>query len=190
MSLPTTTARYTIDFDKQLDGLTLEASAPLPKLGPDDCLVQIQAVSLNYRDIAMPLGLYPGAKKNNIVPTSDSAAVVLAVGAQVSEFKPGDKVCNTFFLDFEDGYISPEARQTSLGGLKDGPLAKYAVFPSKSLVFAPASLTPMQSSTLPCAALTAWNALFGVQGRSLQADDWILAEGTGGVSIVSENAQV
>lgn len=183
MTLPTTTARYTIDFKEGLDGLTLESSAQLPKLGPNDCLIQVHAVSLNYRDIAMPLGNYPGKFIDHIVPTSDSAGVVVAVGSSVTEFKAGDKVCNTFFLDYEDGYIQPAQRSTSLGGVNDGPLAKYVAFPAKALVHAPASLSALQNSTLPCAALTAWNALFGLEGRKLKAGGWILAQGTGGVSM-------
>lgn len=183
MTLPTTTARYTIDFSKGLDGLALEQSSPLPELGANDCLIQVHAVSLNYRDIAMPLGLYPAKFNNHVVPTSDCAGLVLAVGSSVTEFKAGDAVCNTFFLDYEDGYISAAARQTNLGGLNDGPLRKYAVFPSGALVHAPASLNALQNSTLPCAALTAWNALFAIEGRELKAGDWVLAQGTGGVSM-------
>lgn len=183
MTLPTTTARYTIDFKKGLDGLNLELSTPLPEIGPNDCLVQIHAVSLNYRDIAMPMGRYPAKVNDGVVPTSDSAGVVLAVGSSVTEFKAGDKVCNTFFSDWQDGYITPAIRQTSLGGLKDGPLSKYVVFPSKGLVHAPGSLTALQNATLPCAAVTAWNALFGLEGRRLQAGEWVLTQGTGGVSV-------
>lgn len=183
MTLPTTTARYTIDFKRGLDGLTLESSARLPDLGPNDCLVQIHAVSLNYRDIAMPMGRYPGKFRDDVVPTSDGAGVLLAVGSSVTDFKVGDKVCNIFFPDWQDGYITPAIRQSSLGGLKDGPLSKYIVFPAKGLVHAPGSLTAVQNATLPCAAVTAWNALFGLEGRRLQAGEWVLTQGTGGVSV-------
>lgn len=185
MALPVTTDEYRIDFSQGLDGLRMICDVPLPKLGPNDCFVQIEAVSLNYRDIAMPLGLYPAAKVNNVVPTSDGAGVILAVGTKVKDFKVGDKVCNTFFRDFENGFVSYEAKQSSLGGLNDGPLRKHAVFAESALVHAPPSLTSRENSTLTCAALTAWNALFGLEGRTLQPGQSVLTQGTGGVSLVS-----
>lgn len=183
MALPTASARYTIDFSRRVDGLTLEAFAPIPQLGPDDCLIKVQAVSLNYRDIAMALRRYPAKYKDKVVPTSDGAGIVIGVGSNVTEFNIDDKVCNTFFLDYQDGHMTERARQTSVGGLNDGPLRKHAVFSSRALVHTPASLNAFQSSTLPCAALTAWNALHGLQGRKLQPGDWVLTQGTGGVSL-------
>lgn len=183
-SLPATTKGYTIDFNAgSFDGLRLSDSMPVSALGPHDCLVAIEAVSLNYRDIAMPLGLYPAPRKDNVIPCSDSAGIVVAVGSEVRDFKAGDKVCPTFFQDYEDGFATKQGRASSLGGLNDGVLRKHAVFSDKGLVKLPTYLTPVEASTLPCAALTAWNALFGVEGRKLKAGDWVLTQGTGGVSI-------
>ena len=182
--IPTTTSRYTIDFAKGFDGLQIQHDVPIRDLGDSECLIRIKAVSLNYRDIAMPLGIYPGVSKSGLVPTSDSAGTVVKVGSAVTGFKEGDKVCNTFFLDWEDGPITPEVRKTSLGALNDGPLSRYVVFPAKSLVHAPKHLNERQASTLPCAALTAWSALFGLEGCKLQAGQCVLTQGTGGVSLV------
>lgn len=184
---PKTTSQWKIDFPKGLDGLRLERDVPLLEIGPDDCLVRFEAVSLNYRDIAMPLGLYPMTMTNTVVPTSDGAGTILEIGSDVRDFKAGDKVCNTFFLDWEDGLITSKFRTTSLGGSNDGPLRKHAVFPAKALVLAPSHLDARQSSTLPCAALTAWNSLFGLEGRKLQRGQTVLTQGTGGVSIVGFN---
>lgn len=131
----------------------------------------------------MPLGLYPGSFHPNTIPTSDAAGVVLAVGSAVTEFRPGDRVCNTFFLDFSSGYPTPTALQSSLGGLHDGMLRKHAVVPEKALVHAPSHLSMVEASTLPCAGLTAWNALFGLEGRVVKEGDWVLTQGTGGVSL-------
>ena len=156
---------------------------PVPPLGPKNVLVAMQAVSLNYRDIAMPLRLYPAYTKDDVVPCSDGAGTVLAIGSDVNALKAGDKVCPTFFQDFEDGYATKESRATSLGGLNDGVLRKHAVFNERGLIKVPDFLNAKEASTLPCAALTAWNALFGVEGRALKAGDWVLTQGSGGVSI-------
>ncbi|KIX95223.1 uncharacterized protein Z520_09139 [Fonsecaea multimorphosa CBS 102226] len=185
MEVPTTTSGYRIDLTAgSFDGLRLDTSMPVAApLGAHDCLVAMHAVSLNYRDIAMPLRLYPAYTKEDVVPCSDGAGVVLAVGDSVTSLKIGDKVCPTFFQDFEDGYPTRESRASSLGGLNDGVLRRHAVFGAKGLIKVPRFLTAREASTLPCAALTAWNALFGVEGRALKPGDWVLTQGTGGVSV-------
>ncbi|OQV06254.1 Alcohol dehydrogenase GroES-like domain-containing protein [Cladophialophora immunda] len=183
-STPAITSGYRIDLTAgSFDGLRLDTSLPVASLGPHDCLVAIHAVSLNYRDIAMPLRLYPAYTKEDVVPCSDGAGVVVAVGSQVESLKVGDKVCPTFFQDFEDGYPTKESRATSLGGLNDGVLRKHAVFGERGLIKLPGFLSAREASTLPCAALTAWNTLFGVEGRALKRGDWVLTQGSGGVSI-------
>ncbi|OAG36778.1 hypothetical protein AYO21_09051 [Fonsecaea monophora] len=183
-STPTTTAGYRIDLTAgNFDGLKLETSMPIPSLGPHDCLVAMRAVSLNYRDIAMPLRIYPAYTREDVVPCSDGAGVVVAVGSGVKSFAVGDKVCPTFFQDFEDGYPTKESRATSLGGLNDGVLRRHAVFAERGLIKVPGFLSAREASTLPCAALTAWNALFGVEGRALKQGDWVLTQGSGGVSV-------
>ena len=131
----------------------------------------------------MTSGAYPNAIKTTLVPCSDSAGTILEVGHEVSDFQVGDKVCNTFFQRHESGLMTPEARTTSLGSTNDGVLRKYGVFPDIGLVHAPKTLTAVESSTLPCAALTAWNSLFGLEGRKVKAGECVLTQGTGGVSI-------
>ncbi|KAJ9607479.1 hypothetical protein H2200_007557 [Cladophialophora chaetospira] len=183
-SLPTTTSGYRIDLTAgSFDGLRLDETIPVPELGARDVLITLQAVSLNYRDIAMPLRLYPAYTKEDVVPCSDGSGIVLAVGSEVKALKAGDKVCPTFFQDFEDGYATKESRATSLGGLNDGVLRKHAVFNEKGLIKLPDFLSAQEASTLPCAALTAWNALFGVEGRALKPGHWVLTQGSGGVSL-------
>lgn len=181
-NLPTHMSQWTCRPSKGFDGLTL-GTAPLPSLRPDDCLVHISYVSLNYRDVAMCKGVYPSPTKDVLVPCSDSAGTVVAVGQDVGLFKVGDQVCPLFFQHFESGLLTQAQRTTSLGALNDGVLRQYAAFPQTGLVKAPASLSLMGASTLPCAALTAWNALFGLEGRRLQAGQTVLTQGTGGVSL-------
>ena len=179
---PTSTAQWTLDVKSGIDGLHLQDST-IPPVGGHDCLVKVEAVSLNYRDVAMASGAYPNAIKNNLIPCSDSAGTVLEVGHEVKDFRVGDKVCNTFFQRYDSGLMTPEARTTSLGSTNDGVLRRYGVFPAAGLVHAPKTLTAVESSTLPCAALTAWNALFGLEGRKVKAGECVLTQGTGGVSI-------
>ena len=106
----TTTSGYRIDFTAgSFDGLRLDESIPVLELGAHDVLISVQAVSLKYRDIAMPLRLSPAYTKEDVVPCSDGAGTMLAVGSDVKALKAGDKVCPISFQDFEDGYAAKEA---------------------------------------------------------------------------------
>ncbi|KAI5460429.1 hypothetical protein BGZ63DRAFT_472932 [Mariannaea sp. PMI_226] len=187
MSLPPSTKAWTVTgiHKDSFDGLQLESSVPVPELGDHDVLVQIEAVSLNYRDLAIPKGLYPFAMKTPVIAGSDSAGTVLAVGAKVTGFSVGEKVCTLFNELHQVNPITPGAVGSGLGGAVDGTLRKYGVFPEHGLVVAPLSLNAVQASTLTCAPLTAWNALYGLQSKAVKAGDWVLTQGTGGVSLAA-----
>ncbi|KAK2925416.1 Polyketide synthase, enoylreductase domain [Fusarium oxysporum f. sp. vasinfectum] len=166
MATPATTRAWSIrEIDtNSFDGLELKESVPLPKLGDHDVLVQIEAVSLNYRELAIPRGLYPFAMSLPVVPGSDSSGIAVAVGPKVTSIsKVG----------------------SGLGGAIDGTLRNYGVFPEHGLVQAPQSLSAIEASTLTCAPLTAWNALYGLQSKAVRAGDWVLTQGTGGVSLAA-----
>ena len=149
-------------------------------LGPRDVLVAIRAVSLNYRDRIAWRNL-AGRNVDGRVPASDGSGEVLAVGAEVSQWKPGDRVAGCFFPRWQSGRFDLAHHQYDLGGTLDGMLREQAVLHEDALVRIPSHLDPIQASTLPCAALTAWNALV-VRGR-LTAGESVLVLGTGGVSI-------
>ena len=182
-ALPTHGAQYTITIPSDPPNLTLHPSERLPLIYPKQCLIHNEAISLNYRDIAMPLNLYPASTKPTVVPCSDCCGTILAIGDDVSDFAVGDRVCTTFFQDYVSGYLTAKGKKSSLGGLNDGVLREYAVFPETGLVRAPRNLSAVEASTLPCAAVTAWNALFGLEGRKVKTGDWVLTQGSGGVSI-------
>ncbi|CAI0644229.1 unnamed protein product [Colletotrichum noveboracense] len=165
------------------DGFQLVDDVPVSALGDHDVLVHIEAVSLNVRDLAIPRGLYPFAMKTPVIAGSDGAGTVLAVGPKVETFTAGDKVCTLFNELHQTNPITPEAVGSGLGGAVDGTLRKYAVFPDHGLVTAPSTLSSIEASTLTCAALTAWNALFGL--KKLNAGEWVLIQGTGGVSLAA-----
>ena len=121
--------------------------------------------------------------RDHIVPGSDGAGVVEATGSRVTRFKPGDKVVTLFNQDHLAGPITIGIRNTGLGGLLDGTLRKYGTFHEQGLVAMPVTLDFQQASTLSCAAVTAWNAFYGLESRALKPGDIVLTQGTGGVSI-------
>ncbi|MFY2640796.1 zinc-dependent alcohol dehydrogenase family protein [Achromobacter insuavis] len=149
--------------------------------GPFEVRVRIKAVSLNFRDLMVARGDYLKVAGSPVVPASDAAGEVLAVGAGVTRFKAGDRVMGAFLPDWIDGEPTPANTARAPGAASDGVLAGEVVFSEHSLVAIPDSLSDEQAATLPCAAVTAWNALF-VAGRA-RAGQTALLLGTGGVSI-------
>ncbi|KAI4094005.1 MAG: hypothetical protein LQ344_002450 [Seirophora lacunosa] len=180
---PTTTKQWTVAGKSGFDSLKFEEKAQIPQLGEHDVLVHFHYVSLNYRDLIIPKGKYPFPTKDNVIPGSDGAGTVEAVGTRVQQFKPGDKVVTLFNQAHYAGPISLEIVGTGLGGAYDGTLRQYGTFEENGLVHMPATLDFKQGSTLPCAALTAWNGLYGLESKALKPGDTVLTQGTGGVSI-------
>lgn len=171
--------RYLLDSTKGLDGLKLEeAETPSPQRG--EVLVRIRANSLNFRDTIMLKGGYPRNQQNPVVPLSDMAGEVAATGDSVTRFKKGDRVAANFMRDWIGGALSERVLWSGYGGGIDGFLCEYAVVPEGTLVHVPEHLSFEEAATLPCAALTAWNALTAAGTR---AGDTVLLLGTGGVSI-------
>ncbi|RKG56348.1 NAD(P)-dependent alcohol dehydrogenase [Corallococcus sp. CA054B] len=154
--------------------------APQTQPGPGQALVRIHAVSLNYRDLIIARGTYPGLKLP-LIPCSDGAGEVVAVGSGVTRVKVGDRVAPTFFQVWTDGERTPEKVAHALGGSVPGVLAEYVCLDAEGLVLLPDWLSYEEGSTLPCAAVTAWNAL--VPQGGLKRGQTVLAQGTGGVSI-------
>ncbi|KAF2473881.1 alcohol dehydrogenase [Lindgomyces ingoldianus] len=180
---PSTAKQWTIEGKDGFESLKLNEQAPVPQLGDKDVLVKIHAVSLNYRDLIIPKGKYPFGVKDGVVPGSDGAGTVEAVGSRVTRFKPGDKVVTLFSQGHLGGSLDSHSIATGLGGAVDGTLREYAAFDEQGLVHMPANLNWLEASTLSCAAVTAWNALYGLESRALKPGDTVLTQGTGGVSI-------
>lgn len=155
---------------------------PDPKPGRSEVLVRVRAASLNFRDLAVLRGLYPGPPMaENLIPLSDGAGEVVAVGEGVTRFRPGDRVAATFFQVWING--RPPAGLAALGAAPvNGMLAEHVVLHEDGLVALPQALSFEEGATLPCAAVTAWHALM-VAGKPIKPGDSVLALGTGGVSI-------
>jgi NADPH:quinone reductase-like Zn-dependent oxidoreductase len=128
-------------------------------------------------------GLYPFALNIPVVPGSDSAGIVLATGPKVYKVAKGDRVCTLFNEHHQANPLTSEAAASGFGGAIDGTLREYAVIGDHALVKAPSSLNAIEASTLTCAPLTAWNALYGLQSKAVKAGEWVLTQGTGGVSL-------
>lgn len=163
-----------------IDELALtERETPTPNA--NEVLVKFHAASLNYRDLMMVNGWYNPRLKMPLVPFSDGAGEVVAVGESVSRFKVGDRVCPIFHQNWIDGEINFGKAKKALGGDVDGCLREFGVFDENGLIHIPQHLSYEQASTLPCAAVTAWNAL-AVSGK-VKSGDFVLLQGTGGVSL-------
>jgi NADPH:quinone reductase-like Zn-dependent oxidoreductase len=172
---------YEIEQPTGIEGLVLNTKRPVPEAGPGEIKVQVRATSLNYRDLLVARGAYRGALKPSLIPLSDGAGEVVDVGPGVSRFKLGDRVVGVFFQGWTAGVVTAEATARALGGAIDGMLAEYVILPELGAIRVPAHLTDEQAATLPCAALTAWNAI--VEMGRIKAGETVLLLGTGGVSL-------
>ena len=172
---------YVIPKPAGIDSLTLVDRAE-PKPGPRQVLVRVKATSLNYRDLITVEGQYArAAPKPDLIPLSDGAGEVVAVGPGVSRLKAGDRVAGCFMQKWVGGEIDTAAQASAMGGAIDGMLAEYAVLEEDGAVLLPKHLSYEEGATLPCAAVTAWHAL--VEIGEIKAGDTVLVQGSGGVSI-------
>lgn len=161
-----------------IDSLEL-VERPIPALAPGEVLVRLRAVSFNYRDLLMVKGLYNPKLRLPRIPCSDGAGEVADVGAAVTLWRPGDRVAAIFMQNWIEGPLTPAKSRGALGGDIDGMLSEYVVLPETGLVALPEHLSFQEASTLPCAAVTAWNAL---AAGDIKPGASVLIQGTGGVS--------
>ena len=137
--------------------------------------------SLNYRDLMIAGGQYGPGVALPLVPLSDGAGEITAVGAAVTKWKPGDRVAGTFFQRWQHGPCRPEVFASALGGAMNGLLAEYVALLEDGVIAIPDHMSFEEAATLPCAALTSWQAL--VTRGHVSSGQTVLALGTGGVSV-------
>ncbi|MFN9356115.1 MAG: zinc-dependent alcohol dehydrogenase family protein [Alphaproteobacteria bacterium] len=160
------------------DKLVLETRKD-PAPGPGEILVRVRASSLNFHDLAVVYGMIPVA--DGRIPMSDGAGDVVAVGARVKAFKPGDQVLSTFFPNWAGGGPALERVMGVPGDHVDGFAAEHVAMPATAFTRIPKGWSLTEAATLPCAALTAWRAL--IVDAAIRPGSVVLTQGTGGVSI-------
>jgi len=173
---------YQILPGNNIDGLQC-VDFPERELAPGEVRMRVHAVSLNYRDLMVASGNYLVNVDDPIIPCSDGAGEVLAVGSGVTRLQVGDRVAGSFFPHWHDGRSTPEKIRHALGGDVDGMLAEEVILHEDALVKIPPQLSFVEASTMPCAGVTAWNAIF-VSSNAIQPGDTVLLLGTGGVSVL------
>ena len=171
---------YEITSGPQMPGLIQVQRTTAAPVGKE-VQIRMRAVALNFRDLMIAEGSYLSTSEKSVIPCSDGAGEVVAVGATVTRFRVGDRVMSSFFPDWIDGSPTPSNTKATMGADRDGVLAEQVVLHEDALVAIPEQLSYTEAATLPCAGVTAWNALF-VEGQ-LKAGDSVLLLGTGGVSV-------
>lgn len=149
--------------------------------GPGEVRIRMHAASLNFRDQLLLTGRYPTARDGPVVPLSDGAGEVIGIGSGVTRVKPGDRVTATTITNWIDGRFDPSMGSGSIGFAIDGWLSEEVVLPETALVVIPETLSYRAAATLPCAGVTAWNAV--IETARIGPGDSVLALGTGGVSM-------
>lgn len=152
---------------------------PSPVPGPGDVVVRMGVVALNFRDLQVISGAR--AVKLPLVPLSDACGTVVSLGDGVTRWRIGDRVMPTFVQGWNSGPQPLDDSLPTLGGPLDGSLREEAAWPSENLVAVPANTDDAAAATLPCAAVSAWNALF--VAAQTKPGDIVLVQGTGGVSL-------
>jgi NADPH:quinone reductase-like Zn-dependent oxidoreductase len=171
---------YELQSNAGIDALKL-VERPDPQPDVNQVLVRVKATSLNYRDLIVAQGQYGSGVKYPLIPMSDGAGEVVAVGDGVTRVKIGDRVAGIFFQNWISGELTKQKMKSDLGGGINGMLAEYVVLHQDGLVILPDHLSYEEGATLPCAGVTAWHAL--VTKGNISEGETVLLLGTGGVSI-------
>ncbi len=171
---------YRLEKTGSLDNLSLNQEAD-PTPGAHDVVIRVRANALNYRDLMVMGGSYRVPPKPRVIPLSDGAGEIVAVGSAVKRIKIGDRVAGAFFQGWMGGHIAAEHLSTDMGGSIDGMLSEFVVLNEQGVVKIPVHLSFEEAATLPCAAVTAWCCL--TDQRQLMPGDTVLTLGSGGVSV-------
>lgn len=159
----------------------IETEQPQPSVG--ELRIKIMATSINARDLMIASGHYPAPTAEQLIPLSDGAGIVTAIGEGIEGFNINDRVVIPFNPAYLDGRREPWMFLHALGALDNGVLAEEIVQKATAVVKLPDNISFETAACFPCAGVTAWNALFE-SGRLLLGDN-VLIIGTGGVSLIA-----
>ena len=162
-----------------LDTLEIDTSASAPPPGPGEISVRLRAASLNFRDLLVATGVFP--VRDGLIPLSDGAGEVIAVGDGVRDFAVGDAVVSTFHPKWLDGHRERDELDNAPGGPADGFACEEATRPATHFTRAPKGWSHAEAATLTCAGVTAWRAL--ITDGAVKPGATVLVQGTGGVSL-------
>ena len=154
----------------------------MPEVGPTDILVRVRAASINKRDLHILEGTYPLPPRCGVIPLSDGAGEVVAVGERVARFRAGDRVAGNYFARWKSGPLDIDVSD-QLGCTIDGMLTQFAVLDHEWAVSIPNHLSWEEAATLPCAGVTAWNCINGPV--PVTSGQTVLTIGSGGVSTLA-----
>lgn len=169
-----------IKGDWGLDNIR-EGTRPDPVAGPGEIVIKMEALSVNPRDNVVVSGGYGRHASLPLIPLCDGAGTIVDIGSGVSQFSGGELVCPTYSRTWPHGTVSLEVYSGALGMAVDGTAQEYFVTPASAVVRAPKHLTAREAASLPCAAVTAWNAI--VEQGKVRAGQRIVIQGTGGVAL-------
>ncbi|MDB5385113.1 MAG: alcohol dehydrogenase [Planctomycetaceae bacterium] len=163
-----------------IDSLQVVQQAdPVPAFG--QVLLRMKAWSLNFRDLMLVRGQYNPKLKFPFVPLSDGVGEVVAVGPGVTSIRTGTRVCPLFMQQWHAGQLNDSHAKSALGGAIPGILSEYVILDATGVIPVPEHLSDAEAATLPCAGVTAWNAV--ISSGQLQPGKTLLVQGTGGVSL-------
>ena len=172
---------FQVEDDWSMDNVRIN-TRPDPQAGDGQVRIRMKASAVNYRDLLVPIRGYGSRMKAlPLIMLSDGLGIVESVGAGVTHFEIGDRVCPLFFQSWTNGLPNKKRLSLSLGSELDGTMAEYMVLPEHGVAHAPAELDDMEAGSLGTAAVTAWRAL--VTEGAIAPGDKILVQGTGGVSL-------
>jgi NADPH:quinone reductase-like Zn-dependent oxidoreductase len=171
---------YQIGTQEGLHSL-VPVERPEPVAGPGMAVVRVRAVGLNHRDLSIVSGVYGPRRPEDRIPVSEGVGEVVSLGQGVTDVAVGDRVICGHFVHWLGGRFTPSVFGADLGVTQDGWLAEKVLIPAAALIVVPKMLADIQAAVLAAAGLTAWHALVAF-GR-IRPGEWVLALGTGGVSL-------
>ncbi|MBI5475386.1 MAG: zinc-binding dehydrogenase [Ignavibacteriales bacterium] len=142
--------------------------APIPKIGPNEILLQLKVAALNHLD----LWVRSGDREKSIplphIPGSDGAGVIAEVGSAVDFLKTGDKVLISPGISCGHCELCLSGNDNLcrsyhvLGTKEDGTYAEFVKLPATNVLPIPSGLDFNQAAAVPLVFLTAWHMLVGV----------------------------